>query len=87
MSLGIPSISTDCDMGPAELIENGKNGFLVPVDDVEAISEKLELLISDENLRKNISLNSTKINDTHSVNIIYDKYLNYFKKIVGGKNV
>ena len=86
MALGIPCISTDCDMGPNELIKNGINGYLVPVDDIEAITEKIELLMADDKLRKKISENSKKINNTHSIDKIYSKYLMYFKQIIGGKN-
>lgn len=86
MALGIPSISTDCDMGPSELINSGENGYLVAVDDVNDITNKLELLINDNKLRNFISENSRKINETHSIDKIYRKYLEYFKKIVGGKN-
>lgn len=82
MACGVPSISTDCDMGPAELIENGVNGYLVPVDDVDAITQKLELLIDDESLRKQISNNSRKIVEEHSVQKIYREYLDYFLRIV-----
>ena len=82
MACGIPSISTDCDMGPAELISDGENGYLVPVDDVDAITQKLELLIDDESLRKQISNNSRKIVEEHSVQKIYREYLDYFLRIV-----
>ena len=38
MALGIPSISTDCPTGGSrELIEDGANGFLVPVNDPAAL--------------------------------------------------
>lgn len=83
MALGIPSISTNCDMGPAELIQNGKNGYLVAVDDIEDITKKIEMLIKDEQLRNSISENSKKINETHSVENIYHQYLMYFKKVIG----
>ena len=82
MACGVPSISTDCDMGPAELISDGENGYLVPVDDVDAITQKLELLIDDERLRKQISNNSRKIVEEHSVQKIYREYLDYFLRIV-----
>ncbi len=86
MALGIPSISTDCDMGPSELINSGENGYLVAVDDINDITNKLELLINDEKLRNFISENSKKINETHSIDKIYGKYLKYFKEIIGGLN-
>ncbi len=38
MAIGIPSISTDCPSGGSrELIVNGVNGFLVPINDVDSL--------------------------------------------------
>ena len=51
MSLGIPVISTDCDHGPREIIENGKNGLLVPVADPPKMASEIIRLIRDEKLR------------------------------------
>lgn len=50
MSVGIPIISTDCG-GMKEAIDDGKEGFLVPVRDPIAISEKLFVLWRDPELR------------------------------------
>ena len=51
MYYGLPCVSTDCPTGPSELIENGTNGYLVPVDDVNMLAEKLSMLVADENKR------------------------------------
>jgi len=54
-SIGIPCISTNCDFGPADIITDNSDGFLIPVDDVEALIEKLQMLITNKDLRKKIS--------------------------------
>ena len=43
---GVAVIATDCG-GPAEIIEDGTTGFLVPVDDVEAVADRLRRLLAD----------------------------------------
>lgn len=41
MATGLVCISTDCKTGPRDLIKNGENGFLVPVDDVDSMAKKI----------------------------------------------
>jgi len=49
MALGIPCISTDCRPGGArELIEDGKNGIIVPTNDMERLSTEIEEMIKKD---------------------------------------
>ncbi len=41
MACGTPVVSTDCPAGPAEILEGGKFGRLVPVADAEALAEAI----------------------------------------------
>ena len=43
-------VATDCG-GPRDIIEDGVNGFLVPVGDVDAIISRIQLLLADPALR------------------------------------
>ncbi|MFJ5293999.1 glycosyltransferase family 4 protein [Streptomyces sp. NPDC088348] len=55
MRCGLPVISTDCDYGPREIIEDGEDGLLVPVGDSAAVAAALLKLIGDEGLRRRMS--------------------------------
>lgn len=41
MAAGTPVVSTDCRSGPAEILENGRYGKLVPVGDAEALAKAI----------------------------------------------
>jgi glycosyltransferase involved in cell wall biosynthesis len=41
LALGTPVVATNCRSGPAEITQNGKYGTLVPVGDVEALSQAI----------------------------------------------
>lgn len=52
MRCGVPVISTDCPLGPAEIIHDGIDGFLVPRDDAHALTERMLTLIENEPRRR-----------------------------------
>jgi glycosyltransferase involved in cell wall biosynthesis len=41
MAFGTPVVATDCESGPAEILENGRYGALVPVGDEERLAEAI----------------------------------------------
>ena len=41
LAVGTPIVSTDCESGPREILEGGKHGVLVPVQDVDALSRAM----------------------------------------------
>lgn len=47
MAMGVATISTDCRSGPADMITHDTNGLLVPVGDVPALTQALDLLMTD----------------------------------------
>nr|WP_321409454.1 glycosyltransferase family 4 protein [uncultured Carboxylicivirga sp.] len=52
MSAGLPVISYDCNAGPSDMIEDGDNGYLIPLFDDKLFAAKLEQLMNSHILRE-----------------------------------
>lgn len=46
LALGTPVVSTNCESGPAEILDRGKYGWLTPVGDSKAIAEAILSVLS-----------------------------------------
>ena len=59
MAMGLPIITTTHTAGP-DLIEEGREGFIVPIRDANAIAEKLTRLHEDRSLRDEMSASARR---------------------------
>ncbi|HEY9852752.1 MAG TPA: glycosyltransferase [Leptolyngbyaceae cyanobacterium] len=77
MAVGTPVVSTDCESGPGEILENGKLGYLVPVGDFEALAyatiATLNNPVSSQVLKQR--------SQTFSIPRIVDRYLEVLNSI------
>ena len=78
MSCGLPVVASDCPYGPAAIISEGVNGFLIPFDNMQCFAEKLSLLIEDSPLRKQMGLAALLSSDRFTSDQIMLKWLALF---------
>jgi glycosyltransferase involved in cell wall biosynthesis len=76
-----PVIATNCETGPSEIIENGKNGLLVPVEDVESLKMAMEKLFYDRELCKKMKANTRKSIARFDVKSIAEDWRKLFEEI------
>ncbi|MCX7730890.1 MAG: glycosyltransferase, partial [Candidatus Caldatribacterium sp.] len=60
MACGCPVVSTDCPSGPAEILEHGKYGLLVPPKNPEKLAEAILRVLKDENLTEELKKKGQK---------------------------
>jgi len=77
MCNGLACVSFDCYTGPSDIIRNGVNGFLIEEKNVAHLTQKLQLLIDDEELRVNYSNEAFKLNKIVDQNVIASDYFNF----------
>ncbi len=63
MGMGTAVISADCPSGPSDLIENGINGRLVPMEDVEALAAALRQLLSSADVRARFGREAARVRE------------------------
>lgn len=77
MAAGCACISFDCETGPGELIEDGINGYLIPVGDHELYKQRLKALTENDAIRKMFSENAVRTMKEYSASKISRQYLNF----------
>jgi glycosyltransferase involved in cell wall biosynthesis len=80
MSFGIPVITSDV-YAMKEIIDDGKDGFLIPPGDPEALLEKMSILIENKSLREKIGKQAkNKISERFSPEVIGERLKQIYKK-------
>jgi glycosyltransferase involved in cell wall biosynthesis len=54
MSCGLPVVAYDCPYGPASIISQGADGFLIKNNDREAFAQQMKQLMADRELRLSV---------------------------------
>ena len=80
MNFGVPCIAFDVDVGPREIIQDGKNGFLIENRNVNLMIERLDELLYNISLRRFLGSNSYNV----AKNYYSENIINKWKNIFGG---
>ncbi|MBO5143535.1 MAG: glycosyltransferase family 4 protein [Clostridia bacterium] len=86
MSYGLPVISFDCESGPAEIIRNNVNGYLVKDFNIDEMTNKIIKLLSDNDLCVKFSDNSKVDFERFDEDTIIVEWDNALTLLLGGKN-
>ena len=80
-SYGLPIVSFDCLTGPRALIEDGVDGYLLPLGDNELMAEKINDLIIDDKLRKGMGEEALRRAKQYSKAAIIEKWRMLFNDL------
>lgn len=76
LAIGLPTICTDCPVGGArQMIDNGVNGLLVPVGDVDALTKAMCRVAEDKDFAERLGYNAHQIREKYPLNVIADKWI------------
>ncbi len=81
-AIGRPIITSN-SVGCKETVIDGYNGFLIQPKDVDALTEKLDLLISDKELRVKMGMNARKYAEEYfSIEVVKERHLSIYDELV-----
>lgn len=83
MSAGLPVVAFDCIAGPSDMIEDGDNGFLIPLFEYDTFEKKLRLLMENEDMRVKMGEKAKKSIRRYSVKSVADKYYQFLFSYTG----
>lgn len=82
IACGIPVVSYDCPIGPAEIVVEGENGYLVPFMDKEQLADKILLALERNWDRDTIKHTADKFKASQ----ITEQYLQIIDRTAGGSD-
>ncbi|MFI9105313.1 glycosyltransferase family 4 protein [Streptomyces fildesensis] len=80
MRCGLPVVSTDCPVGPREIIQDDVDGLLVRSGDVRAIADGLRRLMEDDELRARMARTARVNARRYDPAEIAERYVGVFEK-------
>lgn len=81
-AIGRPIITCN-SVGCKETVVDGKNGYLIPIKNIDALVEKLDILLSDKELRVKMGQSSRKYAEEYfSLDVVIDRHLKIYQELI-----
>lgn len=82
-AMGLPCIVTNIN-GSNEIIEDGKNGIIVPVKDADALYEAMKRILIDKEMRGQMAASARAvIAERFDMNYVQECLMTYYKELLG----
>jgi D-inositol-3-phosphate glycosyltransferase len=82
MACGTPVVASQVG-GLAYLVQDGITGFTVPVDEPEALAERLTRLINDTSLKQEMGKNAAQLAAGYRWEMIAQRILSLYEEVIG----
>ena len=82
MSYGVPVIAYDCPCGPAEIIQNGVDGFVTKYQDPQKMIDKVNYLIEHPDVRIEMGKRARVNIQRFSIDDIMGRWICLFNRLM-----
>ncbi|MDX9789400.1 MAG: glycosyltransferase family 4 protein [Candidatus Kapabacteria bacterium] len=85
-AMGLPSIVSNIN-GCNEIIEEGENGTIVPVKNVDALQQAMKKMIEDKEYYSKLKSNArSMIQSRYEQSVVWNELLEEYKSLIGNRN-
>ena len=82
MASGLPIVTTDC-VGPKEIVDNGKNGFVIEQNNKQQLGGKIIELMRNPDIRAKMGANGRKkAEEVYDVEVLANKWIGILESLV-----
>ncbi|MEU2874661.1 glycosyltransferase [Streptomyces olivoreticuli] len=85
MRHGVPVVSMDCDNGPREVIRDGEDGILTPMDDVGALAAGLRRLMADDALRRAMAAAAVRNSERFNPDVVAGEFTALLEEVLAAR--
>lgn len=82
MECGVPVVSYQCPCGPKDIVSDGVDGFLVPVNDERTMADRICQLIEDEELRHKMGAAAKETAKKYHIENITKQWMQLFNELI-----
>lgn len=82
MACGLPPVAFACPCGPKDIINNGIDGFLTNPGDIDTLAEKINYLIENEGLRKEMGKKARNRAERFRIELIAQEWDSLFRSLL-----
>jgi glycosyltransferase involved in cell wall biosynthesis len=86
MSKGMGVVSFDCPTGPADIIDDHRNGLLVPPQDIESLAHAIREMVEDEELRRRAGAAAVETAQQYTMEAIGPQWEALFSELVSRRS-
>jgi glycosyltransferase involved in cell wall biosynthesis len=86
MSKGMGVVAFDCPTGPADIVDDHRNGLLVPAEDIEALAHAIREIVEDEELRRRAAAAAIETAQEYTIEAIGPQWEALFAELVSRRS-
>ncbi|MQY09326.1 stealth conserved region 3 domain-containing protein [Actinomadura macrotermitis] len=83
---GVPAISYDCQTGPAEIITDGENGYLVAQDDIDGLAAAMLKLIGDPQQLRDFGAAALRAAGQYDIELVMGRWEELYGELLAGRD-